>query len=176
MEIRRIQAGEALALRDVRLRALADAPSAFGSTYATSVTRPDSYWLDWAREGAAGIDRVTYVVLTAPDDARLYGLASGLLLPLDVAPATQPPAHRKAELVAVWVDPALRGGGAAAALIHPVITWARQRGAPHIELWVVRDNVSATALYRRAGFQSTGELQPLPSDPSMAEIRMVKML
>jgi ribosomal protein S18 acetylase RimI-like enzyme len=37
---------------------------------------------------------------------------------------------------------------------------------------VTESNASARRLYERCGFSATGERQPLPSDPSLAEIRM----
>ena len=39
--IRRVRADEAMALKAVRLAALADAPTAFGSTYADEARRPE---------------------------------------------------------------------------------------------------------------------------------------
>ena len=49
--IRRVRADEAMALKAVRLAALADAPTAFGSTYAGEAQRPDEFWRDRAARG-----------------------------------------------------------------------------------------------------------------------------
>ena len=52
--VRRIRADEALRLRAFRLRALADAPTAFGSTLAREEAFPESVWHERASAGAAG--------------------------------------------------------------------------------------------------------------------------
>jgi hypothetical protein len=44
MTVRRLRADEVLAWRDVRLRALADSPDAFESTYAESVRLGKEAW------------------------------------------------------------------------------------------------------------------------------------
>ena len=43
------------------------------------------------------------------------------------------------------------------ALLEAAITWARDRHASQIELWVTQGNEAAANLYRRAGFASTGQ-------------------
>jgi hypothetical protein len=57
MPVRRITPADALVLRDVRLRALATDPRAFGSTYALEAPRSPSCWETWAREHASGADK-----------------------------------------------------------------------------------------------------------------------
>src|SRR5262249_59106486 len=58
VKVRRIRADEGLALRALRLRALADAPTAFGSTLAREEAFPADGWHERAAGGAAGADRV----------------------------------------------------------------------------------------------------------------------
>jgi RimJ/RimL family protein N-acetyltransferase len=43
-------------------------------------------------------------------------------------------------------------------------------------LWVTESNAPARRLYERCGFTPTGDRQPLPSDPSLPEIRMRRAL
>ena len=74
--VRRVRPDEGLRLRALRLRALADAPSAFGSTLAREEAFPDDVWQERATSGAAGEDRVTYV---AEDGDRWVGMATGLM-------------------------------------------------------------------------------------------------
>src|SRR5262245_1866110 len=72
MKVRRIRADEGLALRALRLAALADSPMAYGSTFA----REDAYSEAlWHARGAAGGDTVTIV---AEQDGRLTAMATGL--------------------------------------------------------------------------------------------------
>src|SRR6266404_4343892 len=54
IEVRRVEADEWEALRDTRLRALADAPDAFGTTYTEALARPEQWWRDWAQSSADG--------------------------------------------------------------------------------------------------------------------------
>ena len=77
-----------------------------------------------------------------------------------------------AELVSMWVAPAGRGRGVGNALVERAIDWAGEAGYPRIELWVARGNDTAERLYLRSGFEVTGDVQPLPSDPCKDEIRM----
>jgi hypothetical protein len=49
LEIRRVRSDEWATLRDLRLAALADSPTAFGGTYGQSAARDDAWWIDWAR-------------------------------------------------------------------------------------------------------------------------------
>jgi hypothetical protein len=53
-EIRRIRADEGLRLRALRLRALSDSPTAYGSTLASEELYPESIWHERAASGAAG--------------------------------------------------------------------------------------------------------------------------
>jgi len=55
--------------------------------------------------------------------------------------------------------------------------WASgQPGAATLHLWVTENNAPARRRYARAGFALTGERQPLPSDPSLAEVAMSRPL
>lgn len=151
-------------LRALRLRALDDAPMAFGSILADEQRRPDSDWHERANAGAAGDDRITFILESGGVPA---GMATG-------TPADDDPSG--ADLVGVWVDPAARGVGGGAALVEQVIAWARLRGKSHLELWVTAINGPAVRLYERLGFHPTGESQPLPHTPSVMEIRMIRDL
>src|SRR5215813_9706548 len=74
-KVRRIRVGEGLLLRAFRLHALADAPTAFGSTWAREQAFAEEVWHQRAADGAAGIERVTVV---AERGGPWVGMASGL--------------------------------------------------------------------------------------------------
>ncbi|MEA3055732.1 MAG: hypothetical protein QOD30_1164 [Actinomycetota bacterium] len=148
-------------LRTIRLSALADAPSAFGSTFAAESDRPDAEWLQRAEAGATGSMRATWFAFDESGDA--VGLVGGF---------RDTPDASYVELVSMWVAPAARRRGVARALIAAVVEWARETGAENVRLWVTCGNDSAESLYRAAGFVETDERQPLPSDPSKEERRM----
>ena len=164
IRVRRVRADEAPMLRSLRLRALADSPMAFGSTLAEEQARPDALWQERAVEGAAGLDRVTFIVESGGVPA---GMATGLSIDDDPTAAA---------LVGVWVDPSLRGQGSGAALVEAVTAWARERGKQRLELWVTATNTTAIGVYERSGFRPTGETEPLPHTPSLSEFRMVRTL
>jgi len=67
-------------------------------------------------------------------------------------------------LMAMWVHPALRGSGAASALVQAVLAWAEGRGASSVRLDVIDGNDRARRLYERHGFQPTGHSAMRPRD------------
>jgi GNAT superfamily N-acetyltransferase len=155
MEVRRLLTGEIDLLRDVRLRALRDAPYAFGSTYEReSAFGPE----EWAQ-------RIATPVFAALDDGRALGMAGGYV-----------DERQETVLWGMWVDPAARGRGLAEPLVEAVVAWARSTGAPRLELSVTDRAPAAAALYRRLGFVPTGETRPLASDPSITEVLMSRAL
>ena len=145
-------------LRDIRLEALRTAPSAFGSSYAGEVTRDEAFW----RGRSSGGNMFFAYLPSHPEPA---GLAGGY----QPDPVT-------AELVSMYVRPRARGHGVGEALVAAVTGWARARRAASVHLWVTETNAPARTLYERCGFTLTGEAQPLPSDPSLAEVGMTRPL
>jgi GNAT superfamily N-acetyltransferase len=163
VEIRRIRAHEGERFRDVRLRALQDAPDAFSSTFEEQRHRPVVYWDDQARIRSEGWQQTTFVAERRQVTGPWVGMVGGF-------PGAGP--ARVVELTSMWVDPAVRGTGIGARLVAAVVDWARGGGADEVELWVVDRNDPALALYRRCGFQSTGDVQPYPNDPGRHELRL----
>lgn len=168
-DIRRIRASEGTKLRAIRLRALADSPSAFGSTLAETETRPVSHWDNRARDDAAGQNSALFVAEEGDD---WIGLVGGMIEEAEDA-RTSDDGGPVAVVFSMWVDPAYRGHGIGQRLVERVIAWARERGLGTALLWVTESNLSAIALYTRCGFRSTGETQPLPSNPTLLEQKML---
>jgi GNAT superfamily N-acetyltransferase len=160
IEIRRIEPDEWKLLREVRLAALADAPSAFGSTYAREAGFAEDVWRD--RIANAGF-------FLAFDGAEPVGLAAGRR---DFA---APPTQR--ELVSMWVSRTARGRRIAGMLVEAVAAWARADGAGELSLWVVIDNGAARRAYERLGFVANGIRQPVvPDEPDRVEEQMLLTL
>jgi GNAT superfamily N-acetyltransferase len=145
-------------LRDVRLAALREAPYAFGSTYAREAAFTEEQW-----RGRISARSVTYFAYL-PENPEPAGLA-GVYVQDDVA-----------DVVSMWVRPSARGRGAGEALIEATADWAKTRDHACLLLWVTESNGPARRLYERCGFTLTGERQPLPSDPSLPEVRMRRPL
>jgi hypothetical protein len=107
--VRCIRPDEADSLRNVRLAALADSPSAFGSTYAgeSSLTAKD--WADRARAGSAGSERAPFFAV-ADDD--IVGLIGG---------HRPEPTSSRVELVSMWTHPIVRRTGVGRLLVKAVL-------------------------------------------------------
>lgn len=161
---RRICPGDGPVLKSVCLAALKESPSAFGSTHAAEVDRPDDHWAARASLGATGGLSVTYFAIV---DQSIVGIVGGY---------RPDPAGSSIELVSMWVAPAQRRAGIAAQLVEAVVGWAGENNATSVELWVTRANEAAVRLYEAAGFRATGEHQSLPSDPCKDELRMRRAL
>lgn len=145
LEIQRLSIDEALRLRHIRLRALADAPDAFGSTYAEVSTHPLEIWQQQLQE------IVTFVAIHDGKDVGLVRCASD-------------EQHQDtAWLISMWVAPEARGQGVGNALIDAVIECARSGGASRLLLDVGDHNQQAIALYARKGFKPNGKTGSLPA-------------
>jgi ribosomal protein S18 acetylase RimI-like enzyme len=153
--IERLRPGDGERLRGIRLRALADAPEAFGSTLAESELRSPEDWeaqvvalptFVW-RDGDADLG----MVRAAPHDADAEA----------------------GYLISLWVAPEARGRGVGAALVGEVVAWARGRGLRRLVLDVGEHNVAARRLYERNGFVATGATGALP--PPRAHVREIEM-
>ena len=163
-QVRRIKVDEGLRLRALRLQALADVPTAFGSTYAREAKFAEDVWHRRAADGAAGLASVT---ILAEQTDRLVGMASGLATDVTEANAMGP------VLVGMYVEGSVRRLGIGEALIESVKTWARSRGHDRLHLWAVSSNAPALALYRRCGFRDNGVTRPLSHTPGLSELQML---
>ena len=146
MEIRTVRPDEWRELRALRLRALADAPDAFGATYDEEATNADDAWQFRA-------DRPDGRMIVAVDAAGGFvGMGSG---------GTAPDHPEFAAIYGMWVDPSVRGQGVGSEIIRLIAEWAREAGYGAIGLGVTIGNDSATALYAHLGFRDTGIRFPM---------------
>jgi GNAT superfamily N-acetyltransferase len=154
ISVRRVGPEDWAVLRELRLRALRDAPSAFGSTYETERSLTDDQW----RERLTRPGRVSLIAFVADQPVGIAGCF--------VADAGY------AQVVSMWVVPGARGSGVGDALVADVLRWAREQNVLEARLWVTRGNDVAERLYVRHGFERNGDARPLPSDPCVDEIGM----
>lgn len=148
------------AYRAIRLRALADAPTAFGSTLAAEeALAPESWSTRLARSAVSGIDHA----LVAELDGQPVGLAWAKV------DASDP---LLVNLFQMWVAPEARGQGVAGALLDETVRWAGARGARAMQLGVNCSNAGALRLYERAGFVDAGVLEPMRPGSDQIEQRM----
>jgi ribosomal protein S18 acetylase RimI-like enzyme len=147
--IRSFASSEWHTYRDLRLRALADSPDAFGSTLAQEKTRKDDSWAERLEKGANS-------ALELPLLAEVGGVPVGLAW-ARIEPSTGEVAY----LYQVWVAPAYRRLGIGKKMLEAVIDWARSKNVRFIELGVTTDESPAWRLYTREGFKPVGEPEPL---------------
>jgi ribosomal protein S18 acetylase RimI-like enzyme len=147
----------------VRLRALQDTPSAFGSTYARESQFTDADW----QQRAANLCTPRSIGYLARDEKDYCGIAVAFL-------KEQSPQH--AELMSMWVAPEHRRSGTGRLLVNAIESWARSCGAHTLQLMVARDNLAAITFYQRLGFSQTGRTEPYPPNPSLIQFEMSKPL
>jgi GNAT superfamily N-acetyltransferase len=165
IEVRQIRSGEWERLRDIRLEALADTPSAFATTFAEAEAYPDSVWQERAIAGAAGRDQITVLAVSGE---RPIGLTVALGRPgldLSIVP-----------IVSVFVASSERRQGIAVRLLDIAEEWARNHGASRSSLWVEEQNAVARSAYASTGYTETPDRQQIPASAETWEIRLEKVL
>lgn len=153
--IRRLEPDEVELLKELRLSALADAPTAYASTYEQAAAYSDDEWR--LRLRADGDPTFVW-----EDVQGAQGMVVGVHDGDD---------REVVHLYAMWVRPSSRGSGAADALVARVVTWAGECSAKKVRLHVTEGNHPAERLYARHGFAPTGRSQVRGRD-GMTEIEM----
>ena len=162
--IRALRPGEVDLWRTIRLRALRDAPDAFGQTYEAAAALPDE---QWARVVESA---------TAPDATQSVYLAALGETVVGCARVSHEPESTTALITSMWVDPAARRRGVAQALLGACEDWARAAGCSAVELEVAELNPGARLLYERGGFAETGAFFSLRDGSTARTVHMVKSL
>ena len=129
--------------RDMRLRALLDAPDAFGATYATSATMDERAWRGWLTGDGWDATLASFVV---EDDAAPVAIATCAVFHAE---------PDVADLFSMWVAPPARGKGAGRRLVEAAVDHARDRSCDRVILRVTVGNDAAAALYVSCGFVGT---------------------
>ena len=153
MVLRRACRGDEPRLRDLRLRALVDAPEAFAATYDEDAARPSSHWTRLATDPEVA-------VFVAVDAGDWVGMAGGRWLDRE---------RGIVQLWGMWVDPRSRGHELGRRLADAVRGWARLAGARRLRLGVI-DGLCLQDFYERLGFELTGETMRLPRDESQLAV------
>ena len=139
VNVRRLRPDDAEALRQVRLRALHDAPDAFWATYDREAAYDADEWRSWIDTAA--------LFIAEDGTGGGGGMAGGIADPEDPAGAL---------LVAMWVGPEHRGSGLADQLVAAVTAWAAAERRSTVRLRVEEHNLRARRCYERLGFRPTG--------------------
>jgi ribosomal protein S18 acetylase RimI-like enzyme len=139
-------------LRDIRLAALQEYPSAFLSSYEREAAYDEARW---AQEVASG----EWNVMLAGD--KEVGLVS--VTRVEGMPA------QECYLESLWVAPGFRRSGVGSMLLGTVLQHLRSRDVHTVWLYILNGNEAARAFYQRFGFWSTNERNPLPCHPAGSE-------
>jgi ribosomal protein S18 acetylase RimI-like enzyme len=161
--IRSITPQDAMLFKAVRLGALQDTPSAFGSTYAEESQLSDAQWLNRATNWSGEFR----VMLLAMDGNEVCGIAGSYVDPNDAT---------RAQLISMWTAPTHRQRGIGRLLISEVLAWARQRDVRTLQLMVTSSNETAIRFYEGLGFTRTGRTEPYPNDPALIEYEMSRFV
>ncbi len=146
--------------RDLRLRALCEAPDSFAEAFADAAARPTSYWEDLTRSVT---DPGRHVMFLACEGEHVLGSTYGLL---------DQGRSGAGRVGGMWVEPAWRHRGVGRALLQEVFGWARERGLSRLGLWAPAHSPTAIALYAQAGFRETGKRGSLPTNHSLQIVEM----
>lgn len=155
IEVQRLTLDDWALERELRLAALQDAPTAFGSRYADAVLMSQTDWRE-------------RLVQQARFAAFRKGLAVGTV---GCAPARDPYPTGATVLVGMWVAPPARGSGVADRLVAAITDLVGGRGGGAIWLSVTHGNVAAERLYARHGFhrvQGSG-----PAEERLFDMRLL---
>ncbi len=155
MDIRLTQESDWKLLKEVRLAALLDAPTAFGVSYQTAANYRDEEWQE--RASSRGTQ---------------FWLAMGAGRPVGMVGA-RVSSNNRLNLIGMWVEPAARGSDVARGLVAAVKARAMEQGFDRVYLDVAPENVRATGFYERQGFAFLGEWEPLESHPHIIVQTMV---
>lgn len=160
IRLERISPENVAVFKAIRLRALEDSPTAFGSNYARESQLSDEEWLQrsrrWTTEGSIG-----YIAFDGESPCGL------------VASYTEEQDPQSAHVISMWVDPSVRRAGVGTVLIEALKTWGASRGLSQLRLMVTSVNADAIGFYERLGFRMTGKTEPYPNDPAILEYEMV---
>lgn len=156
MEVRLTEAKDWMLLKQVRLAALSDTPTAFGVSYETAAKYTDEQWQERA-SATAGPEFWLAFVHGAPVGMIGAGLSR----------------ENRYSLIGMWIGPRVRGSGIASTLVEAVKSRARQKGHEQIFLDVSPDNGRAANFYLKQGFVFIDEYEPLASYPHITVQTMV---
>lgn len=161
--MRRLRSEDWETYRDVRLRALRDAPEAFFRTHAEESALPADEWAARTSTMAESTDSSAFLAVD------MAGVAAGMAGGWRTTP-------ERTVVWGVWVAPERRGAGLAAALMSAVEEWAADGDAHELMLEVADGNVRAAAFYERLGYRPNGARKPHRAGSGIMQSELTKPL
>lgn len=143
MKIEQLAPADATAYQKLRLFALQESPTAFGSSYAEEKDRP----LSVVEERLA--DKNNSIFGAIDENGQLVGIVTLRRVP-------RLKTGHKAHIFAMYVAPAHRRQGIGRKLLQTAIARAREHGLSQLSLSVTNTNDAAIQLYESVGFERFG--------------------
>jgi len=140
LTVRALQPEEVDLCRMLRLRALADAPNAFGERYNDAVHHTSDYWTKFIQS------------LTPPSKQRMFLACDGEVCSGSVFAMLDRKRERAGRVGGMWVDSKFRQQGIGLALLEAVFDWARENEFGEVWLWCEAGDNAAHRLYQKVGF------------------------
>ncbi|QIX27341.1 GNAT family N-acetyltransferase [Nocardioides sp. JQ2195] len=137
--------------REIRLRSLADAPDAFGSTLAREQAFTEELWRDRMRSSPV----VAFVDGVPAAMGGGFQIGDGLV-----------------QIIAMWTVPEFRRRGLSKLVLDELVRAIRARGH-RVVLDVTRGNRAARTAYEHYGFVATGRAEPLREGSDLLVDEMV---
>ena len=143
MRVVELQAHEISLCKELRLRALKDAPDAFADSLSAAENRPETYW------------RKMVASLTLPSKQRMFIAVDQGTYYGSVFALVDREQEDTGYVGGMWVDPVFRRKGIGQALLKEVFAWARKHEFHYLKLWVEDEPGPAKHFYQNAGFRET---------------------
>lgn len=161
MEITELKAGQLSLCKELRLRALQDAPAAFGDTFAEAAGKPIKHWQKVCEFLTISNKNKMFIL---EDSGNYYGSVYAL---------TDMNEKNTGRIGGMWVDSTVRRKGLGTALFQEVQQWARGQEYSYIKLWVEDIDEGAKLFYARLGFKETGvkDVSRAKIDKDLCEMR-----
>lgn len=175
--IRPVQGDEWAKVKELRIAALRDpaAAVAFLETLEQGESRTDEFWQDRAAGASAG--RAVRQFVAEATDGEWVGTVTVLVEEAGADDIFQGEIEQtQGHLVGVFVRPGQRGTGVTESLFTAALEWVWALDEPalgRVRLFVHEANARAGAFYRRFGFEPSGLVVPMPTDPSAKELEYV---
>jgi len=161
VRVRRVEPSDWRDYREVRLRALATEPWAFGSTFLRESGFPESRWREMIARNSAESPEATWAAVDPSD--RFLGIVASARV------------DGTFHIFAMWVAPERRGQGIAGRLLDAALSWVEDvaPGSP-VRLEVNPRAVAAVRLYESRGFTATGRSTTLDHTPNERVQEMIR--
>lgn len=139
--IRHSNLADAPNLRELRLRALSDSPTAFSMDYEKALNESIKYWQDM-------------LIMNGQESTIFFAENAGQLIGMTgIARGRSQKTRHSADVWGVYVIPEWRGLHTAEEMIKSCLAWAKERNIVVARLGVTTVNRSAVRCYERCGFK-----------------------